>query len=64
MQKAVGLNPHDEQSQLLLCNFYLLAQDKQSALAQYKEIKSLDSQLAQKLYQVIYNDKLVTVSYK
>jgi DNA-binding SARP family transcriptional activator len=64
MQKAVEINPNDEQAQTLLCNFYLLANDKQSALAQYGKVKSLNPQLAQKLYREIYTDKIITVSEK
>jgi hypothetical protein len=41
-----------------------MAKDKQSALRQYEKIKPLDSDLAQKLYQAIYRDKLVIISYK
>jgi hypothetical protein len=41
---------------------YLLSKDKQSALAQYKVIKFLDSELGQKLYQVIHQDKVLNLA--
>lgn len=64
IETAVSLNPQDIEAQYFLGELYFVSRDKQSALAQYQKISLLDSQLAKKLYAVIYGNLLVTVSEK
>lgn len=64
IRRAAALNPNDAEAQFLLGNVYILAGEKQPALAQFEKIKLLNPPLSQKLYQATYNDKLVIVSYK
>lgn len=64
MRKAVRLNPNDVEAQFFLGNLYLPEKNRQAALAQYAGIKSLNPQIAEKLYRVIYGGKIVTVSAK
>ncbi len=64
MEKAVNLQPNDAEAQFFLGQLYFVAGNKDSALAQYRKITLLDSQLAEKLYAVIYGKMLVTVNEK
>jgi lipopolysaccharide biosynthesis regulator YciM len=59
MQKAVELNANDEQAQIFLCNFFVAANDRESALAQYDKVKQQNPTLARKLLGEIYRDKIV-----
>jgi tetratricopeptide (TPR) repeat protein len=62
MRQAVRLKPQDLEAQFFLGNLYLMIKDRQSALAQYQALKSLNPQFAQKLYDAIYQDRIVTVA--
>jgi len=64
IEKAVSLDPRDEDSQLFLGSLYLAANAKESALMQYARLKTLNPQLAEKLYQAIYNGRILVVSFK
>ena len=64
MAKAASLNPKDEKAQLFLGNLCLPAKDREAALAQYATMKIINRQLAEKLYQVIFNGRIVAVSSK
>jgi protein involved in temperature-dependent protein secretion len=61
VQQAIRLNPADVEAQFFLGNLYLLAKDKPSALDQYQAVKSLNPQLAEKLYDAIHRGRIVTV---
>jgi len=64
IEQAVQLNPNDSEAQFFLGQLYLANRDKQSALAQYRKIALLDSQLAKTLYSEIYANMLVEVREK
>ncbi len=64
MRKAVSISPDDEQAQLSLGNLYLLTNDRQAAIEQYAAMKTANPQLAEKIYQAIYNGRIVTVLNK
>ena len=64
IQKAVSLDPKDERAQFLLGKIYLLVNDKQAALIHYTRLKTQSPELAEKLYQAIYKDKIVAVQKK
>jgi tetratricopeptide (TPR) repeat protein len=59
MREAVRLKPKDIQAQFFLGNLCLLAKDRQSALAQYQTVKLLNPQMARRLYEAIYRDRVV-----
>jgi tetratricopeptide (TPR) repeat protein len=62
MEKAVKSNPQDEQANLLLCGFYLAANDRQAALVHYQTTVLSNPRLAEKLRRQIYRGKVIFVS--
>jgi protein involved in temperature-dependent protein secretion len=64
IRAAVDMNPSDAQAQCFLGKLYLLAKDKQAALAQYKTVQPLNAQMARQLYEFIYQDKLLVIKPK
>jgi hypothetical protein len=62
MREAVIINRNDKDAQFHLGILYLLKKNKQSALAQYNVVKSLDPELGHRLYLSIYLDKIVSVA--
>jgi Tfp pilus assembly protein PilF len=53
-KQAIRINPDDANAHYYLGVIYALLNDKVSALEQYKILKSLDSELANKLFNLIY----------
>ena len=64
MEKAIALTPQDTEAQFFLGQLYLLNRNKDSALAQYRKVALLNTDLANKLYAVIYGNLLVTAGEK
>ena len=62
--QVIRLEPQNAEARLLLGQIYLLENDKQSALIQYKSLAALNQTLAQKLYTAIYTNLLITVAEK
>nr|MDP6924761.1 tetratricopeptide repeat protein [Candidatus Scalindua sp.] len=52
---AISINPDDADAHLSLGIAYLSLNDRNSALEQYKILKSLDPVLANKLFRIISN---------
>ena len=61
LDQVIRLEPQNAEVRLLLGQLYLLENDKQSALIQYKSLAALNPTLAQKLYSAIYANLLITV---
>jgi cytochrome c-type biogenesis protein CcmH/NrfG len=64
MREVVRLQPTDVEAQFFLGTLYVLEKEKPQALAQYEAVKSLNRELAQKLYGAIYRGKVVMVAEK
>jgi Flp pilus assembly protein TadD len=62
LQKAVELQPKDDEARYFLGELYLRAKDKKGAIEQYAKIKFSNAQLAGRLYRSIYNDRILAVS--
>ena len=62
MRQAVTLKPEDVQAQFFLGNLYLLANDKTICFDVIPGNQVLDPQVAQKLYEAIYRDRVVAVT--
>jgi hypothetical protein len=58
---AVQLDPKDEEAQFFLGNLYLANRDKDSAIAQQRTVSALNPELARRLYQAIFSDKILVV---
>jgi tetratricopeptide (TPR) repeat protein len=61
-RQAVRLKPQDFEAQFFLGSLYLLVKDRESALSQYHVVESLNPQLAHKLHDAIYRDRILTVA--
>lgn len=64
LEQAIRLNAHDAKVQFFLGQLHLVTRDLQSALAQYKKLALVDTELSIKLFGEIYADKVVQVSEK
>ncbi|MBC7898504.1 MAG: tetratricopeptide repeat protein, partial [Saprospiraceae bacterium] len=62
VSKAVELGNTSNEVQFFLGNLYLCAKNKESALAQHAIVQRSNPELARKLYQAIYSDKLIILS--
>ena len=51
-KQAIRINPDDTNAHASLGDVYVLLNDRDSALEQYKILKSLDSELANKLFEL------------
>lgn len=52
-------SPDHETANLMLCRFYLLADDRRSALSVYQSFKSVNAPLAEQMFKSIFKDKVV-----
>ena len=59
LQQTMQLRPDDDEAQLFLGNLYFLVRDRKAALAQYEAVKSANPRLAEKLYQALYENKIL-----
>ncbi len=53
-KQAIRINPDNAEAHYILGSFYAILLDRGSALEQYKILKNLDSELANKLFNMIY----------
>ena len=53
-KQAIRLNPDDAETHYNLGNAYHQLNDRDSALEEYKILKSLDTEMANKLFNAIY----------
>jgi len=56
------MDPKDDEAQFLLGNLYVAKRDKEAALAQQRTVFALNPELARKLFQAIYSDKILVVA--
>ena len=61
IREALGRDPNDETGQLLLCKVLLATNDRAAAIAIYHSIKALQPGLERKLYQMIFDEKIIRV---
>lgn len=61
VREIVKRDQSDVPAQFLLGQLYMFTKDKQSAVAQYHLVKSLNPQMGQELYEIIYQDKLIII---
>lgn len=64
LQQAVTLDGNGVEARVFLAKAYMLANDKPSALALYERVRSFDSAAARKLYEIIYQDKVIILETK
>lgn len=64
LEHSIRLNSHDAKVQFFLGQLHLLNRDWQSALAQYKKLALVDTELSIKLYGEIYANKVIQVGRK
>ena len=64
LYQAIRLNSHVAKVQFFLGQLHLLNRDRQSALAQYKKLALLDTELSNKLYGAIYANQIFQVGQK
>jgi uncharacterized protein HemY len=63
-KQAVQLAPEQNEVRFNLALAQLAAQNKPGALSQYRLLSESDPELAQKLYRIIYRDKILFVDNK
>ncbi|HTK39091.1 MAG TPA: hypothetical protein VL325_11410, partial [Pyrinomonadaceae bacterium] len=63
IKQAVELTPDDNELRVFLGSLYALVNNKEAALAQHRIIETQRPDLAKKLYQAIYGDKILVVTY-
>ena len=64
LKQAIRLNSHDPAVQFFLGQLHLLNRDRQSVLAQYKNLAMVHTELSIKLYGDIYADEVIQVGRK
>jgi lipopolysaccharide biosynthesis regulator YciM len=62
VRQAVVMDPSDEEAQLMLGSLYVANNDSEAAIAQQKEVRSMNPDLALRLFNNMHSDKIVTVS--
>ncbi len=63
VRNALRLRSDDVEGQFFLGNLYVLTKNRKLALEQLNVLKTLNRELANRLYQSIYADRVITVLY-